>query len=493
MMCIRDDSGTLRNGAQFSEERTRPNRNALCFNSTLYANARQMTANVSGTPRRLRPWYYPSLTVQIMIGLIVGGVIGWLRPEWGNAVYFLRDIFINLIKSIIAPLVFSTVVVGIAGAGALRKVGRMGIKALIYFEIVTTAALFIGLAVVNFTKPGVGVTLAPSNIDITKTIAQSHPRTLIETLVHVFPSSVIESMVHGDVLQIVVFAVLFAMAVSAIGEKGKPIIRAMESLSQVMFKFTNYVMMFAPFGVGAAMAHTIGTQGLRVLVNLGNLVLSLYLALIIFIVLIFGLVIFIVRAPLRQFVRAVREPAALAFATTSSESALPKAMQVMERIGVPKHIVGFVMPAGYSFNLDGSTLYLAMASVFVAQAAEATTGQHMGWDRQIMMMLALMITSKGVAAVPRASLVVLLATLNSFLPAGLGPIGVAVIFGVDELMDMGRTCVNLIGNCLATIVVARWEGEFDDKRARVFGTTAEAELDLKSGDLAFADAVAQGD
>ncbi len=453
----------------------------------------QMIANVSGTPRRLRPWYYPSLTVQIMIGLIVGGVIGWLRPEWGNAVYFLRDIFINLIKSIIAPLVFSTVVVGIAGAGALRKVGRMGIKALIYFEVVTTAALFIGLAVVNFTKPGMGVTLAPSTTDIVKTIGQSHPKTLIETLVHVFPSSIVESMVHGDVLQIVVFAVLFAMAVSAIGEKGKPIIRAMESLSQVMFKFTNYVMMFAPFGVGAAMAHTIGTQGLRVLVNLGNLVLSLYLALIIFIVLIFGLVIFIVRVPLRQFVRAVREPAALAFATTSSESALPKAMQVMERIGVPKHIVGFVMPTGYSFNLDGSTLYLAMASVFVAQAAEATTGQHMDWDRQIMMMLALMITSKGVAAVPRASLVVLLATLNNFLPAGLGPIGVAVIFGVDELMDMGRTCVNLIGNCLATIVVARWEGEFDDERARVFGTTAEAEMDLKSGDLAFADAVAQGD
>ncbi len=448
--------------------------------------------NRETSPSR-RPWYRPSLTVQIMIGLVVGAVVGWLRPDWGNAVYFLRDIFINLIKSIIAPLVFSTVVVGIAGAGALRKVGRMGIKALIYFEVVTTAALFIGLAVVNFTKPGVGVTLAPGNIDITKTIAQSHPKTLIETLVHVFPSSVIESMVHGDVLQIVVFAVLFAMAVSAIGEKGKPIIRAMESLSHVMFKFTNYVMMFAPFGVGAAMAHTIGTQGLRVLVNLGNLVLSLYLALIIFIVLIFGLVIFIVRVPLWQFVRAVREPAALAFATTSSESALPKAMQVMERIGVPKHIVGFVMPTGYSFNLDGSTLYLAMASVFVAQAAEATTGQHMGWDRQIMMMLALMITSKGVAAVPRASLVVLLATLNSFLPAGLGPMGVAVIFGVDELMDMGRTCVNLLGNCLATIVVARWEGEFDDERARVFGTTAETELDLKSGDLAFADAVAQGD
>ncbi len=267
----------------------------------------------------------------------------------------------------------------------------------------------------------------------------------------------------------------------------------MESLSQVMFKFTNYVMMFAPFGVGAAMAHTIGTQGLGVLLNLASLILSLYLALIIFIVLIFGLVIFIARVPLRQFVRAVREPAALAFATTSSESALPRAMEQMERLGVPRHIVGFVMPTGYSFNLDGSTLYLAMASVFVAQAAETTMGWHMGLGQQITMMLTLMLTSKGVAAVPRASLVILLATLNTFLPAGLGPIGVAIIFGVDELMDMGRTCVNLIGNCLATMVIARWEGEFDDQRARVFGTAAEAELDLKSGDIAFADAFAQGD
>src|SRR5204862_3349504 len=254
-----------------------------------------------------------------------------------------------------------------------------------------------------------------TNVDAIKTIEQSHPKTFVETIVHAFPSSVIEAMVRGDVLQIVAFSVLFALAVSAVGEKGKPIIRMMESLAQVMFKFTNYVMMFAPIGVGAAMAHTVGTQGLGVLVNLGNLILSLYLALMIFIVLVFGAVIAIVRIPLRQFIRAVREPAVLAFATTSSESALPKAMQHMERFGVPRHIVGFVMPTGYSFNLDGSTLYLAMASVFVAQAAEATTGQHMGWDRQIMMMLALMITSKGVAAVPRSALVVLLATLNSFL------------------------------------------------------------------------------
>jgi len=423
----------------------------------------------------------------------VGAIIGWLRPDWGNAVYFLRDIFINLIKSIIAPLVFSTIVVGIAGAGALKKVGRMGVKALVYFEIVTTAALFIGLAVVNFTKPGVGVTLAVANTDVIKTIGQSHPKTLVETLVHAFPSSVIESMVHGDVLQIVAFSVLFALAVSAVGERGKPIVRAMDSLSQIMFKFTNYVMMFAPIGVGAAMAHTIGTQGLGVLVNLGKLIGSLYLALIIFIALVFGLVMLITRIPVRQFIRAVREPAALAFATTSSESALPKAMQAMERFGVPRHIVGFVMPTGYSFNLDGSTLYLAMASVFVAQAAETTMGWHMGIGQQITMMLTLMLTSKGVAAVPRASLVILLATLNTFVPAGLGPIGVAIIFGVDELMDMGRTCVNVIGNCLATIVVARWEKEFDDNRARVFGTPEEAELDLKSGDVAFADAVAQGD
>jgi proton glutamate symport protein len=428
-----------------------------------------------------------------MIGLVLGAVIGWLRPEWGNAVYFLRDIFINLIKSIIAPLVFSTIVVGIAGAGALKKVGRMGVKALVYFEIVTTAALFIGLAVVNFMKPGAGVTLAVTNTDVIKTIGQSHPKTLVETIVHAFPSSIVDAMVRGDVLQIVAFSVLFALAVSAVGEKGKPIVRAMESLSQIMFKFTNYVMLFAPIGVGAAMAHTIGTQGPGVLVNLGKLILSLYLALIIFVVLVFGLVMLIARIPVRQFIRAVREPATLAFATTSSESALPKAMQAMERFGVPRHIVGFVMPTGYSFNLDGSTLYLAMASVFVAQAAETTMGWHMGLGQQITMMLTLMLTSKGVAAVPRASLVILLATLNTFVPAGLGPIGVAIIFGVDELMDMGRTCVNVIGNCLATIVVARWEKEFDDNRARVFGTPEEAELDLKSGEVAFADAVAQGD
>jgi proton glutamate symport protein len=433
------------------------------------------------------------LTVQIMIGLVVGVAIGWLRPDWGNAVYFLRDIFLNLIKSIIGPLVFSTLVVGIAGGGDLRKVGRMGIKALVYFEVITTAALFIGLAIVNFTKPGVGVPLAGNPSEIVQKIGENHPRTLVETLVHVFPSSVVDSLVRGDILQIVAFAVLFAMAVSAVGEKGKPIIRAMESLSQVMFKFTNYVMMFAPFGVGAAMAHTIASQGPGVLVSLGNLIFTYYVALIIFIVLIFGLVIFITRVPIRQFVRAVREPAAIAFATTSSESAMPKAMQAMERLGVPKRIVGFVMPTGYSFNLDGSMIFLSITSVFIAQAAESTTGLHFGLSQQLPMMLAFMVTSKGLAGVPRASILVLFATLTNVLPAGVAATGVAIVLGIDALMDMGRSAVNLIGNCLATAVVARWEREFDDERARVFGTPEEAELDLKSGDLAFADAVAQGD
>ncbi len=229
-----------------------------------------MDPQAATSPPFRRPWYRPSLTTQIFIGLIVGGFIGWLRPDWGNAVYFLRDIFLNLIKSIIAPLVFSTIVVGIAGAGSLKKVGRMGLKAIIYFEIATTAALFIGLAVVNFTKPGMGVELVAGTNDVVNTVAHTHPKTLLETIVHIFPASVVDAMARGDVLQIVAFSVLFAMAVSAIGEKGKPIVIALESVMQVMFKFTNYVMMFAPIGVGAAMAHTIATQGLGVLLNLGQ-------------------------------------------------------------------------------------------------------------------------------------------------------------------------------------------------------------------------------
>jgi proton glutamate symport protein len=435
-----------------------------------------------------RPWYKPPLTTQILIGLVLGGLLGYLSPNWGNKVYFLRDIFLNLIKSIIAPLIFGTLVVGIAGGGDLKKVGRMGAKALLYFEIVTTLALFIGLGIVNLTKPGVGVVLTGGG-DISQ-LAKTQPQGFRDLLVHIFPSSVIDSMVRGDVLQIVAFTVLFAMAVLALGERAKPILRGCDALAQVMFKFTGYVMKFAPIGVGAAMAHTLATNGLTVIKNLGLLIGSLYLALVILVVFVFGAVMLITRVPIRAFLRAVREPFTIAFATTSSESALPKAMENMERFGVPARIVGFVMPTGYSFNLDGTTLYLAMASVFVAQAAEPTNG-HMGFSQQLFMMVTLMITSKGVAGVPRAALVILLATLNSFLPGGLGPIGVAVIFGVDELMDMGRTSVNVVGNCLATVVVARWEGEFDVAKARAFGTPEEIRRELAAGELAFAEAAAE--
>ena len=436
-----------------------------------------------------KKWWHLSLAKQIALGLVIGGFLGWWSPELGVQSYFLRNIFLNLIKSIIAPLIFSTIVVGIAGGGELKKLGRMGVRAIIYFEVVTTVALFIGLAMVNITKPGYGVVLQAKGDDL-GTLTQTHAMGLIETLVHIFPPSIIESMARGDVLQIVAFSVLFGLAVLAMGEKGKPVLEWCDSLSQIMFKFTGYVMKFAPFGIGAAMAATIGHKGLSVLVNLGMLVGTLYAALLVSVILVFGTVAYVVRLPVKQFIRAVKEPFALAFVTTSSEAALPKAMEVMERLGVPKRIVGFVMPTGYSFNLFGSTLYLAVASVFVAQAAETTSGVHFGFGQQVLLMLTLMVTSKGVAGVPRAALVILLAAVNSF---GLPPEGVAVIFAVDEIMDMGRTSVNVLGNCLATVVVARWEGEFDDQRARVFGTPLESGYDVAAGEPAFAQSALEGE
>lgn len=418
-----------------------------------------------------RPWWKLSLTTQILLGVVIGIAIGQFAPEFGTQIGWLRDIFLHLIKAIIAPLVFATVVVGIAGGGGAKAIGSIGAKSIIYFEIVTTLALVVGLFVVNVVQPGLGITLVgdPGTLG---SIAQNHPKTLIETIVHIFPTSIIDAMAKGDVLQIVTFSVLFGIAVSAAGDVAKPVVAWCEGLAQVMFRFTNLVMLYAPIGIGAAMAATIGHQGLGVLTYLGMLIGSLYLALIVFVVVVLGAVMLIARVPIRPFLRAIREPFTLAFVTTSSESALPMAMERMEAFGVPKRIVGFVMPAGYSFNLDGTTLYLAMASVFVMQAIASTSpGFTFGIEQQIGMMLALMITSKGVAAVPRASLVILLATLSSFLPPELkhyGPIAVAMIFGVDEFMDMARTSVNLLGNCLATVVVARWEGVFDDAKAHTF-------------------------
>ena len=439
--------------------------------------------------QKQKKWWHLSLTKQIFIGLLFGGLLGWLKPEWGVETAFLRTIFLNLVKSIIAPLIFASIVSGIAGGGNIKKVGRMGVKALIYFEIVTSFALFIGLAVVNIPGPGYGVQLHGDMVDLGK-ISETHPMTFLETIIHTFPANIIDAMYRNDVLQIVAFSVLFAFAVSAIGKKGEPIVAFCDALSQVMFKFTSYVMKFAPFGVGAAMAVTIGHKGIGVLVNLGMLVGTLYIALAVFVLLVLGTVAYLIKLPTKQFLKAVKEPFTLAFVTTSSESALPKAMEVMERLGVPKRIVGFVMPTGYSFNLDGSTLYLAVASVFVAQAAETTTGIHFGFEKQLLLMLTLMITSKGIAAVPRASLVVLFAALHSF---GLPVEGVAVIFAVDELMDMARTSVNVLGNCLACVVVARWEGEFNDERARVFGTKEEIFLDTAEGNMAFAQDAREGE
>lgn len=378
------------------------------------------------------------------------------KEEWIQWVRVLSRIFLNLIKMLIAPLIFSTLVVGIASAGDMRKVGRIGVKAMAYFTMATLLALVIGLVAVNITKPGLGVNLPSEQSAEAKEIAANAGKMTPQNhIVNVFPTSLIKSMAENDVLQIVVFSLIFAVALAGIGEKAKPMIAFCESLSEAMFKFTNYVMKFAPWGVGAAIAVTVGGKGLGVLWNLTKLILTLYGALAVFILIVLVPVAFMIRLPFKRFFQLVREPAALAFVTTSSESAFPKALENMERLGVPRRIVSFILPLGYSFNLDGSTLYLSLAAMFVAQAANI----HLSVGQQITMLLTLMLSTKGIAAVPRASLVVLAGTLAQF---GLPLEGIALILGVDEFMDMARTATNVIGNCLATAVVARWEGEFND-------------------------------
>jgi len=391
-----------------------------------------------------------SLTAWIFIAMVLGIALGGVYPEVGKADWMaaLANVFLRLIKSIIAPLIFGTLVAGIAGTGSVKTMGRIGVKAIVYFEVLTTIALFLGLGAVNLIRPGAGMRLE-TNAKETG-LPQAGP-SLSGTLEHTFPASVIDAMARGDVLQIVVFSFLFGAACAAIGLKAAPVVEFCKSLSEVMFRYTKYVMYLAPIGVGAAMAHTIGSKGVGVLLGLGKLVLTLYGALLIFIFVVLGAVAIIARIPLQRFIRAVREPFILAFSTASSEAALPLALENLEMMGIPKHIVAFVLPTGYSFNLDGSTLYLSLASVFVAQAA----GIHMAFSQQLLMMLTLMLTSKGVAAVPRASLVILAGTLATF---GLPVAGVALILGADALMDMARTSVNLLGNCMATVVVARWEG-----------------------------------
>ncbi len=388
-----------------------------------------------------------SLTGWIVIATIAGVIVGALAPDFAKGLGFLSNVFLRLIKSIIAPLIFTSLVYGIAKSGSVGAMGRIGAKAMTYFLSATSLALVIGLLAVNIFRPGDGITLP----DQTTTQIVVTPPTMSETIEKMFPKSIIESMANGDVLQIVIFSLLFGIACTALGERAKPVVGWCESVMEVMFKYTEYVIYLAPIGAGAAIAVTVGKSGLQALLPLLKLVLTLYLALIVFVVVVLGAVMILFKIPFGRFIRAVREPFILAFSTASSEAALPDALERMEKFGVPKHIVTFVLPLGYSFNLDGSTLYLALASIFVAQAA----GIDMPLSTQLFMMLTLMLTSKGVAAVPRASLVILTATVASF---NLPMEGVTLILGVDAFMDMARTSVNLLGNCLASAVVARWEG-----------------------------------
>src|SRR5678815_4462891 len=405
-----------------------------------------------------------SLSQWIVISMIVGILLGWAFPDNARDVHrgwaatdlnVLSSVFLRMIKSLIVPLLFATLVVGIAGHGDdMKKVGRLAFRSIIYFEVVTTIALAIGLIAVNLTKPGVGVDLGAATAQAGEQFA-ARKTTLSGVLEHTVPQSFFEAAAANEVLQIVFFAIIFAVALARVqGQNKLTMLSLLESLSDVMFKFTAIVMAFAPFGIGAAIAVTVGTSGLGVLKNLGTLVLTLYGALVVLVLFVFVPVMMLFRIPIQRFLRTVKDPWLIAFSTASSEAALPLAMQRMEQFGVPRRIVSFVLPTGYSFNLDGSTLYLAMASVFAAQAS----GIDMPLSQQLVMMLMLMLTSKGVAAVPRASLVILSGALAQF---GLPLQAVAVILGVDAVMDMARTSINLFGNCLATVVMARWEGDFD--------------------------------
>lgn len=392
-----------------------------------------------------------SLTTWILVSMVIGTEIGLNFPDFAQNLSVLSKIFLRLIKTIIAPILFATLVVGIAGHSSLKQVGRMGWKSILYFEVVTTIALVIGIVAINITKAGVGISL-PEGFH--QDLPEAKASTWQDTVLHVFPENFVKSIYHGDVLPIVVFSVLFGISLALLpATKKAPILAFTESLAETMFKFTNIIMHFAPFGVGAAIAVTVGHLGIDILTYLLKLLFTLYGALLVFL---FGVLLpiaLVVKVPLRKFFKAISEPVSIAFATTSSESALPKAMENLEKLGVPRKIVSFVLPTGYTFNLDGSTLYLALASVFVAQAA----GIDLSIGEQALMVFTLMLTSKGVAGVPRATLVILLGTAASF---GLPLWPIMAILGIDELMDMARTSVNVIGNCLATVVIAKWEGEF---------------------------------
>jgi len=396
-----------------------------------------------------------SLTTWIVVSMVVGAGIGYDLPAVAVNLRVFSLIFLRMIKTIIAPLLFATLVVGIAGHSDIKQVGRMGIKALIYFEVVTTLALFIGLAAINISQAGKGITLPA--VAKTEQLAAAR-QSASDIVVHIFPENIAKAVADGQILQVVIFAIVFGIALALISEaKRRPLLTVTESLAELMFKFTNIVMLFAPVGVGCAIAYTVGHMGLGILLNLFKLLATFYAAIVVFLLVVLFPIALLIRAPIRKFLKAMVDPVTLAFATTSSEAALPRAMEAMEAIGVPRKIVAFVMPTGYSFNLDGSSLYLSLAAIFVAQSA----GVHMSFGQQLLLVFTLMLTSKGVAGVPRASLVILLGTVAQF---NLPTEPVFIILGIDELMDMARTSLNVLGNSFATLVIARWEKEFGTER-----------------------------
>lgn len=405
------------------------------------------------------------LTLAIFIALILGILVGWAFPAFALKTHVLAEVFLRMVKMIIAPLLFATLVVGIAGHADPKSLGRLGFKTVIYFEVVTTLALIIGLGFANLFKPGEGmIDFASRNIalgDIVNMASATPHQSFGQMFLSLFPTSIFQAMADGNLLQIVVFSLFFALAICAIGKKAQPVIDVLNSVTKIMFKFTEYVMMFAPVGIFGAIAYTVGTNGIDILYNYGKIIMALYVALAVFVLIVLFIACKLVHISFRALIKAIQEPALLTFTTASSEAALPKAMSIMENFGVPKSIVGFVMPTGYTFNLDGSTLYLAMAVLFSTQLV----GINLTLEQQLVIMFALMLTSKGVAGVPRASLIVLAGTLTSF---NIPILGVAILLGIDQILDMGRTTVNLIGNCVATVVIARWENVFDYNKMNEF-------------------------
>lgn len=402
------------------------------------------------------------LSFYIFLGLIFGIIFGWLCPEIGMKMQPLADIFLKMIKMIIAPLIFSVVVTGIASHGDIKILGKLGLKTFIYFALAAILALLIGLTIGLILEPGKGFPIEENGFIQNSTIEkQSNPNSIINMVMDIVPSNIIQSMSEGNMLQIVVFSIFFALAICAAGEKSKPVLNCISSLSEIMFKLTNLVMNFAPIGIFGAITYTISKNGIECIIHYARIICSLYLALFIFLILILFIAGKIAKIQIISILRAIKEPAVLAFTTASSEAALPEAMKTMENFGVPKNIAGFVMPTGYTFNLDGSTLYLALAMIFSLQIVNI----QLSIPEMLFVMIALMVTSKGVAGVPRAALVVLTGTLDNF---GYPTIGVTILLGIDHILDMGRTTINLIGNCVAAIVIAKWENQFNYKKMDEF-------------------------